>query len=204
MTQITVGIVDYGVGNYASLKYALKKIGYRCRISADSHVLQLCDIIFLPGVGTFPIAMKSLRQNELDIFLLEYAHKRKPIIGICLGMQLLTDASYEQLYTSGLGLIHGEIIPLEKPKYHVGWNTLESIREDEIFNKMVKEDTFYFNHSYIYHGPEEHQVCVTRADTLITSVIRSGLIIGVQFHPEKSQLAGRLLLKYLIDELCCA
>ena len=105
MTKRMVGIVDYGVGNHASLINNISRIGHRCRLSDDESVLNNCDLLLLPGVGAFCPAIEALKRKKLDTFIVDYAQKSRPILGICLGMQLLTNASYEGGYNQGLGLI---------------------------------------------------------------------------------------------------
>jgi glutamine amidotransferase len=203
MTKLTVGIIDYGVGNLTSVKQCFHNLGLRCRVSGDSEVLNACDLLLLPGVGAFPFAMQALLTQKLDQFLVEKASEEKPILGICLGMQLLTNASYEGGYTKGIGLIPGEIIPLGPRCWHIGWNVLDQVSDDPLFQSSNGQ-AFYFNHSFVYQGPEEFQVCKTHMDESFCSVIRCGNIVGMQFHPEKSQDAGRVLLRHVVEGLCNA
>lgn len=200
MSYITVGIVDYGMGNHASVIHSLRDLGFRVRVSADPEVLDGTDVLVLPGVGAFPAAMQALHQRGLVSYLQQRAREQHPIIGICLGMQLLTSASHEFEYTAGLDLIPGEIVPLTEPKWHIGWNTLECVNSDALLQASDGQ-AFYFNHSFCYQGPTEYQVGLTRHPGLFGSVIRRGNVIGVQFHPEKSQEAGRRLLKNVVTGL---
>ncbi len=203
MSKITVGIVDYGVGNHASVRHALNELDLRCRTSDERAVLDGCDVLLLPGVGAFRPAMEALRARSLDRYLLEQAARNRPLLGICLGMQLLTDASHEDGLTPGLGLIPGEVVGLPPPHWHIGWNTIERVRADPLFAPSDGQ-AFYFNHSYAYRGPVEFQVCRSVAGEAFASVIRKELIVGVQFHPEKSQAAGRALLRQMVGGLCNA
>jgi glutamine amidotransferase len=203
MSRITAGIVDYGIGNHTSVRHALHDLGLRCRVSDAPDVLDRCDILMLPGVGAFQPAIDALRARSLDRYVIEQSDRGRPLLGICLGMQLLTQASQEAGYASGLGLIPGEVIPLGPPHWHIGWNTVEQVQEDPLFRSSHGR-AFYFNHSYAYRGPAEYQVCRTRAGDEFGSAIRRGKIVGVQFHPEKSQEAGRDLLRQLINGLCDA
>jgi glutamine amidotransferase len=200
VTKLTVGVINYGIGNHASVRHALHAIGFRCRVTDDRNVLDTCDVALLPGVGAFRPAIDALRATGLDEYLLERAAKRAPILGICLGMQLLTEASDEDGTTAGLGLIPGNIVPLREPRWHIGWNTIELVRGDPLFAPSDHQP-FYFNHSYAYQGPVDHQVAVTRSGDTFAAAIRRGAIAGVQFHPEKSQLAGHALLKHLVTGL---
>lgn len=205
MNKRTVGIIDYGVGNHTSVKQCLLQLGLRCRVSSDPMALNACDLLLLPGVGAFPLARQALQERQLDLFLTEKAAEKKPVLGICLGMQLLTNASYEGGYTRGLGLIPGEVVSLSgKHRWHIGWNTLDQqVRGDPLF-RSISGQAFYFNHSFAYQGPEEFQICKTQFGESFGSVIRCGNIVGMQFHPEKSQDAGRVLLRHIVEGLCNA
>jgi len=196
----TVGIVDYGMGNHTSVMHSFRDLGFRVRISADADALGSADILVLPGVGAFPSAMQALHQRGLVTYLQEQAREQQPIIGICLGMQLLASASDEHHFTEGLNLIPGEVKRLAHSKWHIGWNTVECVAQDPLLQASDGE-SFYFNHSFSYQGPPEYQVCISRNPEPFTSVIRRGSVIGLQFHPEKSQAAGRKLLKNLVDGL---
>jgi imidazole glycerol-phosphate synthase subunit HisH len=200
MSSLIVGIVDYGMGNHASVMHSLKQIGFRSRVSDDTEILDSTDILILPGVGAFPSAMLALHQRNLVSYLQKQAKQQRPIIGICLGMQLLATASYEHHYTVGLDLIPGEVVSLTQSKWHIGWNAVNCVRQDEIF-QSISGQSFYFNHSFIYQGADQYQIGVSQHSQAIAAVIRSGSVVGLQFHPEKSQVAGRELLKNLINGL---
>lgn len=200
MSQITVGIVDYGMGNHASVIHSLRDLGFRVRVSDVPEVLDASDLLVLPGVGAFPAAMQALHQRKLVNYLQQQARVQRPIIGICLGMQLLTSASHEFQYTAGLDLIPGEVVPLAGAKWHIGWNTLECVDADPLLQPSDGQ-AFYFNHSFCYQGPGEYQVALSRHAGPFAAVIRRDNSIGIQFHPEKSQAAGRALLKNIISGL---
>jgi len=197
MRQITVAIVDYGLGNHASVINSLRALGFRVRVSAEIDVLDLAEVLLLPGVGAFPAAMDALHRGGLVDYLQNQARKKRSIIGICLGMQLLTSASHEFSYTAGLNIIPGEFIPLRDNKFHIGWNTLECVGVNSLI-KQSKGQAFYFNHSFYYQGPSEYQIGFSRHPDPFASVIRHQNVVGVQFHPEKSQEAGRELLKNIV------
>lgn len=127
MSQVMVVVVDYGMGNHASVIHCLRDLGFRVRVSAEIAVLDSADVLLLPGVGAFPAAMQSLHQRGLVDYLQRQAREQRPIIGICLGMQLLTSASHEFQYTAGLDIIPGEFVALFGAKWHTGWNTLECV-----------------------------------------------------------------------------
>lgn len=200
MSTPTIGVVDYGMGNQASVTHALRNIGFRVRLSSELEVLNEVDVLLLPGVGAFPTAMQALHQRGLVSYLQQQAREQRPIIGICLGMQLLASASHELHYTAGLDLIPGEVVPLTGAKWHIGWNTLECINPDSLIQASDRQ-VFYFNHSFCYQGPSEYQIGLTRHPEPFASVIRRGNVVGIQFHPEKSQAAGKVLLKNLITGL---
>ncbi|TYQ28933.1 imidazole glycerol phosphate synthase subunit HisH [Pseudanabaena sp. UWO311] len=197
MSAVTIGIVDYGMGNHASVMHSLKNLGFKVRVSADPQALDSTDVLILPGVGAFPSAMQALHDRGLESYLQQQAEKQRPIIGICLGMQLLTTASYEYQYTLGLDLIAGEVVPLPESQWHIGWNTIKCIQQDVLLQASDNE-VFYFNHSFTYQGVDKYQIAMSQHSQAIASVIRNGSIVGLQFHPEKSQVAGRELLKNLI------
>ena len=203
MKKLTVAIVDYGIGNHASVRHTLHDLGLRCRISADPAVLSACDLLLLPGVGAFPPAINALRQRSLDSYLISQVADGRPLLGICLGMQLLAESSSEDGATAGLGLIPGEVSALAPPRWHIGWNTIEQLQPDPLFDAS-NGAAFYFNHSYAYRGPSEFQVCRTLAGEPFASVIRRERGVGLQFHPEKSQAAGHSLLRDVIGGLCNA
>jgi len=203
VSRTTIGVVDYGVGNHASVWRTLHSFGYRCRISDEPAVLDEAHLLLLPGVGAFPPAMAALHARGLSGYLQKQARRERPILGICLGMQLLAEASHENDFTAGLGLIPGEVVPLIKPRWHIGWNTIEQVRPDPLFESSNGQ-SFYFNHSYTYSGPEEFQVCSSQHGRSFPVVIRRGNVIGLQFHPEKSQAVGHDLLQQVIEGLCNA
>lgn len=156
MSRTTVGIVDYGVGNHASVWRTLHKLDYRCRVSGDTGVLDATDLLLLPGVGAFPAAMAALHEKNLVGYLQQQARCGRPILGVCLGMQLLAETSRENDLTRGLGIIPGDVVPLGEPRWHIGWNVIEVVKPDPLFSPSDGH-SFYFNHSYSYRGPEEYQ-----------------------------------------------
>jgi imidazole glycerol phosphate synthase glutamine amidotransferase subunit len=200
VSKFTIGIVDYGVGNHASVRHTLRELGMRCRTSDDPKVLDGCDLLVLPGVGAFRPAIEALRARGLDQYLVEQAARQRPLLGICLGMQLLAQASSENGHTQGLGLIGGEVAQLPAPHWHIGWNTIELSRPDPLF-EASNGQSFFFNHSYAYRDPQEHAVCRSVAGAPFAAAVRRGKVAGVQFHPEKSQAAGRELLSNLVRGL---
>ncbi|MFJ9450919.1 imidazole glycerol phosphate synthase subunit HisH [Herbaspirillum sp. NPDC101397] len=203
MKVITIGVVDYGMGNHASVVHTLRSLGFRVRISGLASELDGVDILFLPGVGAFPAAMRELHQRGLVSYLREQAALRRPIVGICLGMQLLASTSDEHGYTEGLGLIPGEIVPFDNGGWHIGWNTLNCPGGDALVRGSDMQ-AFYFNHAFYYRGMAEFQIARVSNGLTFAAIIRRGSVVGLQFHPEKSQTAGRVLLQSLMTELANA
>ena len=197
MTALTVGIVDYGMGNHASVAHCMRELGFRVRVSKLPAELDLVDLLILPGVGAFPAAMHALKERGLDSYLKDQGRNQRPIIGICLGMQLLAGASHEYGYTKGLDLIPGEFVPFQGNAWHIGWNDLNCSATDALFASSHQE-SFYFNHSFLYKGESRFQVASTFHIQEFASVIRSGSTVGLQFHPEKSQRAGLAMLRNLV------
>ena len=200
-TKLTVGIVDYGVGNLASVWRALHQLGYRARISNDPAVLSATDLLLLPGVGAYPAAMDALNAQGLTQYLREQARSGRPIVGICLGMQLLSDSSTEFRLTAGLGLIPGLVVPLPDAGWHIGWNTIEVVNDDALLAPSNGQ-SFYFNHSYVFEAPPVYQASVARLQSPFPIAVHNQNVLGLQFHPEKSQDAGRRLLRNVINGMC--
>lgn len=203
MIRRTIGIVDYGVGNHMSVWRALQSLHYRCRVSSERAVLDSTDLLLLPGVGAFPAAMQALQQHDLTGYLQEQARAGKPFVGICLGMQLMADASTEFGLTAGLGVVPGTVTALRDAAWHIGWNTIEAVGTDPLL-KPVDGQSVYFNHSYFFDAPTEYRIGVARLADPVTIAVRRDNMVGLQFHPEKSQDTGRLILRGVIEGLCNA
>ena len=197
-----LAIIDYGVGNLFSLQCSLKKIGADAVVTSDEAVIRAADKIILPGVGAFGDAVNKLRKSGLFEVVLEEAEKGKPLMGICLGMQLLFEKSFEYGVHEGLGLIEGEIIPLENkiPKGydipHMGWNALKFHNEkNEIFKYINEGDCVYFVHSYFGVDCESSLIASSEYGIQVTAAVAKDNIYGCQFHPEKSGDVGLKILK---------
>lgn len=193
-----IGIIDYGMGNLRSVQKALELLGYETVISDEYHELSQCESLILPGVGAFPDAMANLKKASLDNIVKEYAESGRPVLGICLGMQLLFDVGYEVSECEGLGLIHGSVLKLlEDVKVpHMGWNSL-SIRGNCPLLKGVQEESYvYFVHSfYAAVKNDEDLNAWTQYGGRVPAVVSRGSVYGVQFHPEKSGSVGLKILK---------
>jgi glutamine amidotransferase len=202
MARRTVAIVDYGVGNHASLLRCMRLLGFRAWVSYEPEMLDRADVLLLPGVGAFPKAMERLHSLDLTNYLHRAAQLQRPLIGICLGMQLLADSSTELGLTSGLGLIPGVVEAIENPRWHIGWNSLEVTSGNSIL-KSSDGEVMYFNHSFTYRGHEEFVAARCRINERrkpLVAAIARGSVIGLQFHPEKSQGPGLDLLARLLGK----
>ena len=196
-----VVIVDYGVGNLFSLISSFKAIGVDAVATGDKAIIENADKIILPGVGAFEDASKKLFESGLAQVVIDQAKKDKPILGICLGMQLLFDCSYEYGVHKGLGLIKGQVKPIEGviPKDykipHIGWNALEFKGENPIFKYLSQGDFVYFVHSYYATDCEESVIATAEYGARLTASVQNGKVFGCQFHPEKSGEVGLKILK---------
>ena len=198
MKKIT--IIDYDVGNQKSLEIFFKDIGYESTLTNKIEIIKKSQIIILPGIGAFPAAMQSLEDNKLVTLLKDMSTKGIPIIGICLGMQLLATKSYEFVETKGLNLIPGEVKRLKKSNYHIGWNNMNKVNKAaEIC--FWETDGFFFNHSYYFQGNNKYIITKTNHTQEIPAIIKKKNIYGIQFHPEKSQEVGRNLMINLLGDL---
>ena len=197
MSVIRIGIVDYGMGNHTSVRKSLESLGFRVVITSETKVLDGVDLLVIPGVGAFPSAMEELNKRGLGKYLQEQAAAQRAILGICLGMQLLTSASSEYGHVEGLNIIPGKFVAIENNKLHIGWNALESTNSTSIIHSSHGKE-FYFNHSYRYEGPIEWQLAVVRFTTVFAAAIQKDRVVGLQFHPEKSQIAGKLMMRELV------
>lgn len=200
--MVEISVLNYGVANCGSILNMLKKIGVEARlISSPEEVLEAGKII-LPGVGSFDNGMTALKENNLDAALKEAAIKNSiPILGICLGMQLLCDGS-EEGNLPGLGLIKGNchrIVLSQNSKLkipHMGWGFLRNIKDDQIFNNFDKDIRFYFVHAYqMLPSDKENVIAEVLYDQKLTAMVKFKQIYGAQFHPEKSHSFGMQLLK---------
>ncbi len=199
MSRKRVGIVDYGAGNHASLVHSFRGLGFLPFTSTDPELLEETDVVVLPGVGAFPTAMDHLHSQGLVTFLRAWAEADRPLIGICLGMQLMGDSSEEMGDTNGLGIIPGRTAPLRGDTWNIGWDDL-SVAAPAVTTWDLAGD-YYFNHSFEFLGADEFVTAVSRKSAPIQAVVRKGNAVGLQFHPEKSQDSGKRLLSQLVGEL---
>ena len=197
-----IAIVDYGVGNLFSLNSSFHAIGAEVTVTADKEVIAAADRIILPGVGAFADAAQKLRKSGLDRVIIEETAKGKPLLGICLGMQMLFEKSYEYGEHQGLGLIPGTIQPIRSvvsPDLkipHIGWNPLHmNGKKDELFRYINEGDCVYFVHSYYAADCEDYVIATAEYGKELTAAVRNRNVWGAQFHPEKSGTVGLAILK---------
>ena len=196
-------IIDYGMGNLQSVKNALDFLGLESKISSDEEEIRKAEGLILPGVGAFPDAMDTIERLSLDKIIREEVSNNKPLLGICLGMQLLFDKGFEGLERSGLGLLKGNIIKMKNNKEnnikipHIGWNNLIYNKKDELFNSIEEGEFVYYVHSYFVqdYNNEDLVAYSEYGENKIPGVIRCKNVMGAQFHPEKSGDVGLAILK---------
>lgn len=196
-----IRIIDYGVGNLFSLRSSLRAIGIDADYTGNPAEIRKADKLILPGVGAFRDAREALRSTGLDRVVQEEAGKGKPLMGICLGMQMLFDRSYEYGEYEGLGLIPGEIVPMEGripkdlPIPHIGWNELMLKQPSPLMKNTANGDYVYFVHSYYAETPAEYVIAATDYGVEMTAAVQKDNVYGCQFHPEKSSEVGLSILK---------
>lgn len=196
-----IAIVDYGVGNLFSLRCSLNAIGEKALVTSDPEILKDADRIILPGVGAFADAAEKLHASGLDKVVKDEAAKGKKLLGICLGMQMLFDESYENGRYEGLGLIPGSVKPIsdvigEGLKIpHIGWNKLIMQGESPLYSRVENDEHVYFVHSYHAVTDEKYIIAKTEYGALLTASVANKNVYGCQFHPEKSGETGLNILK---------
>ena len=196
-----IAIVDYGVGNLFSLNSSLRCIGAESVVTADEAILRSADKILLPGVGAFEDAARKLRESGLADLLKELAGQGKPLLGICLGMQMLFEKSYEYGEHEGLGLIPGsvkpirDVIPEDYKIPHIGWNGLHFQKENPLFKYVKEGDCVYFVHSFYAADCDDSVVATSEYGAGLTAAVARDNVYGCQFHPEKSGNVGLAILK---------
>ncbi len=193
-----VGIIDYGVGNLFSLKSSLEAVGQQVFVSGDPEKLKEADRLILPGVGAFGDAAQKLTESGLDVFVREAAAGGTPLMGICLGMQLLFEESHEYGIHRGLGLLKGRVVPMKPDGLkipHIGWNSLRKAGDSLLLSGVKDGDFVYFVHSYHAEGCEASLAAVTDYGMTVTAAVQQGNVMGCQFHPEKSGAVGLSILK---------
>lgn len=196
-----IGIINYGLGNLFSLRSSFEAIGENVIVTGDPKEMTACDRLILPGVGAFRDAANLLSETGLDDVIKKEAASGKPILGICLGMQLLLNISYEYGEWKGLGLIPGAIRPIKEkidenlliPQ--IGWNALKLYHNHPLFADTNEGDYVYFVHSYYADASPEHVIATTEYGAELTAAVAKDNVIGCQFHPEKSGPVGLKILR---------
>lgn len=201
-----IAVIDYGVGNLFSLTASLKFLGAETVVTNKKEDIIAADRIILPGVGAFEDAIAKLRATGLVDTIIEETQQGKPLLGICLGMQLLFEKSYEYGEHEGLGLIKGEIASIQEDLDdkslkvpHIGWNSLNLIGKDPLFKYISEGDYVYYVHSFYGRDCLENTIATSNYDVTVTGAVRSGSVYGTQFHPEKSGSVGLNILKAFIE-----
>jgi glutamine amidotransferase len=195
MTRIC--ILDYGMGNLRSVEKALEHIGATARIASDAATIRAADGLILPGVGAFPKAMQTIRALGLDELIEERRAAGVPILGVCLGLQLLFDSSTELSGADGLGLLAGKVTDLDAPGLkipHIGWSPVRWERDSRLIDGIDSETPFYFVHSFAPKAEAGELLGTAAYGTRFSCAAERDNVFGVQFHPEKSSAAGLRLL----------
>lgn len=193
-----IAVIDYGAGNLKSVTKALDHLGYANTIVSRPEELEAADGMILPGVGAFPMCMAALRKSGMDQAILQQAGK-KPLLGICLGMQMLLDSSTEMGGAQGLGLIPGTVEKIETNLKlpHIGWNSLNIVNPDPLTAELSDGDYVYFVHSFCAKVKNSEDLALTTDyGTTVTAMIARGNVFGCQFHPEKSGPVGMTILRH--------
>ena len=194
-----IAIIDYGCGNLFSLSSSLESLGIECRITSDKDEIRNADKIILPGVGAFADAAKKLKESGLGELVISLASEGKPILGICLGMQLLFEKSYEYGEYEGLGLIKGSVRYMDEPDLiipHMGWNKLEKLNECPLLENIGDNEYVYFVHSYKAECADKNISAYSEYGGKVPALVFDGkFVYGAQFHPEKSGETGLKILR---------
>ncbi|NQU29998.1 MAG: imidazole glycerol phosphate synthase subunit HisH [Anaerolineae bacterium] len=200
-----IAIIDYGAGNLHSVQKAIEFVGGKALITNDAEKILAASKAILPGVGAFKNGMDGLKKNNLVPVIKEFADSGKPLLGICLGMQLLFEEGHEHGVHEGLSLLPGLVLEFESDTLkipQIGWNTLQLLKDSPLISEIPDESYVYFNHGY-YCQPEiaAHSLASTEYEVEFTSVVNLKNIYGVQFHPEKSQKIGLQILRNFVEKI---
>lgn len=202
-----IAIIDYGVGNLYSLVSSFGAIGAETVVTADPSVIRSADKLVLPGVGAFEDAVNKLRDTGLDLIIKQEAAKGKEIMGICLGMQMLFEKSYEYGEHEGLGLLSGSVVPMqdsipaELKIPHIGWNALHFAKTHKLLRYIKEHDHVYFVHSYYATNCDDSVIATAEYGIELTAAVAKDNIMGCQFHPEKSGSVGLSILRAFCEDM---
>lgn len=195
-------VIDYDLGNLPSVTKALERIGVDTTIVERPDELTGCDVLVLPGVGHFGTGMRNLRERGFDAALKGWADAGKPLLGICVGLQLFMDSSDEDPDERGLGIVRGHVRRLSAPKVpHMGWNTLDVSPDAKVLSAVEAGDMAYFVHSYYVDPSDDVIAARTTYEETFCSAVEQDTVVGVQFHPEKSATVGRKVLERFFASL---
>lgn len=202
-----VAIIDYKMGNLRSVQKAFEKVGCDAVITNEKSIIEKANKIILPGVGAFKDGMRHLEELDLiDLLNDEVLLKKKPFLGICLGMQLTSSKSHENGITNGLNFIDAEVVKFDFSEYtkkikipHIGWNELNYQKDTSLFTNIPNKSDFYFVHSYHFETEEDIIIATTNYNHEFVSAINKNNIYATQFHPEKSQTVGLQLIKNFVN-----
>lgn len=203
-SAVSLALIDYGMGNLRSVEKAFERVGATCEVTSDHNRIDAADGVVLPGVGAFPKAMERILELGLDQALSTAAGRGKPILGICLGLQLLFESSTEMGGAAGLGLLKGEVVEIPaggRKVPHIGWASVTWHRPSRLGSGLRPGEPFYFVHSFVVKPVEDELIGTAAYGGEFTCVAGRDQIYGVQFHPEKSSSAGLRLLKNFV-EIC--
>lgn len=199
-----IGIIDYGMGNLRSVENALKKLGIPSVISSDPAVLNTCEKLILPGVGAFGDCMANITSRGLDVFIRQSVNEGKPLLGICLGMQMLFEESEENGLTKGFGFLKGRVIRMETdlPVPEIGWNELEFNHETALRSFLSEHPYVYYVHSYYASDYDDADLIgySMYGEIRVPGLVMRNNVMGTQFHPEKSADDGLKILAYFAKE----
>lgn len=201
-----IAIIDYGVGNLYSLISSFGAIGAETVVTSDPKIIQAADKLILPGVGAFEDAIHKLRTQGLDAVIRQEVARGKDIMGICLGMQMLFEKSYEYGEHEGLGLLRGSVVPmlgaipsgLKIP--HIGWNSLHFTKEHKLFRYIKQNDHVYFVHSFYAKNCDDSLIATAEYGIELTAAVAKDNVMGCQFHPEKSGVVGLSILRAFCED----
>ncbi|MBI4315511.1 MAG: imidazole glycerol phosphate synthase subunit HisH [Chloroflexi bacterium] len=197
-----IALIDYGIGNLRSVQKALEHVGATVTLTEDADTILAADKVVLPGVGAFGDGMKGLRARGLDGVVREVVRRGAPLLGICVGMQVLFEASDELGLHTGLGLLPGRVVrfaPRQLKVPHTGWNEIATRQSSNLFRDLPAGSFAYFNHSYYCAAAPELTLAATDYGGPFASVVGRGRLYGIQFHPEKSQAVGLTLLRNFVE-----